>query len=148
VQAVYERLLKYPTDEVVLDPVAYLMRVAWNELNRAENRAQADRQRTVICDPSKLEQYVTDQGAMLWTEDNSKALNDREDINRALRKLPPDMRLALILRKRDGLSYKQIAAKTGVSEHTVKKRLCAAVQRFREHFGELRPVKSQRNPRR
>lgn len=48
---------------------------------------------------------------------------DREQVRRALEQLPLDFRETVILREMEGLSYKEIAATTGVPMGTVMSRL-------------------------
>lgn len=48
---------------------------------------------------------------------------NREQVRKALEQLPPDFREALVLREFEDLSYKEIAASTGVPVGTVMSRL-------------------------
>ena len=47
-----------------------------------------------------------------------------------LHRLPPAHRNVLVLRKRDGMSYQEIAAELNISVHTVKKYLFQASARM------------------
>lgn len=53
------------------------------------------------------------------------------DVRRALGRLPPEHRTALLLRFTDGLSYSEIAAATGVSIGTVMSRLFYGKRKLR-----------------
>jgi RNA polymerase sigma-70 factor (ECF subfamily) len=134
VQTVYERLLKYAPDETLRDPTAYIFKIALNVLSDANRHARADRQMTVNCDPSELEQYVNDQGNVLRTDNSADVLDNQLEMRRAFERLPRETQVAWLY-SRDGYSYKQIAAKMNISEHTVKKFIAAALKHFREHFG-------------
>jgi RNA polymerase sigma factor (sigma-70 family) len=56
---------------------------------------------------------------------------DRELLRRALEELPADFREAVVLREMEGLSYKEIAAVTGVPAGTVMSRLARGRERLR-----------------
>lgn len=53
------------------------------------------------------------------------------DLAHALRKIPPRLRAALVLRHYHGYNNREIARATGVSERTVNKRLRVAAERMR-----------------
>ena len=55
----------------------------------------------------------------------------RESIDRALAALPPDLRVAVVLRDVEGLDYKEIAAATGAPIGTVESRIFRARRRLR-----------------
>jgi RNA polymerase sigma-70 factor, ECF subfamily len=73
-------------------------------------------------------------------EDFESAWITRDAIQRALRNLPEDLRLAVTLRDVHGLDYKEIATTTGAPLGTVESRIFRARQRLR---AALRPVKVQ-----
>ena len=64
------------------------------------------------------------------------ASEDREMLRRALEELPPEFREVIVLRELEGLSYKDIAAVTGVPVGTVMSRLARARQRLQECLSE------------
>jgi RNA polymerase sigma-70 factor (ECF subfamily) len=55
----------------------------------------------------------------------------RQAIDRALAALPPDLRVAVVLRDVEGLDYKEIAAATGAPIGTVESRIFRARRRLR-----------------
>ena len=63
--------------------------------------------------------------------DAETTLVRRESIDRALATLPPDLRVAVVLRDVEGLDYKEIAAATGAPIGTVESRIFRARQRLR-----------------
>ena len=63
--------------------------------------------------------------------DAETALVQREAIDRALAALPPDLRVAVVLRDVEGLDYKEIAAATGAPIGTVESRIFRARRRLR-----------------
>jgi RNA polymerase sigma factor (sigma-70 family) len=148
-QELHVRVLRFPQDQTLQDPLAYLFRMAWNVFNDAIERARLRREHTVICDPNKLERFVREQGygANLWMRDLSGTIDTGDEIARVLRRLKPRERNAVILHFRDGLTYKEIAKQLGVTEHAVKKYICKALKLFREHFGIRIPAKSPGLPK-
>jgi RNA polymerase sigma-70 factor (ECF subfamily) len=63
--------------------------------------------------------------------DAETTLVQRESIDRALAALPPDLRIAVVLRDVEGLDYKEIAAATGAPIGTVESRIFRARRRLR-----------------
>lgn len=55
----------------------------------------------------------------------------------AIEKLPPRRRRCLILAKRDGLSYKEIAAELRISENTVRNNVAKALESLRKLPGGM-----------
>ena len=55
----------------------------------------------------------------------------------AIEKLPEQRRRCLIMAKRDGLSYKEIAAELGITENTVRNHIARAVASLREGAGNM-----------
>jgi RNA polymerase sigma-70 factor (ECF subfamily) len=55
----------------------------------------------------------------------------------ALRKLPPSYRMIVVLREMEGLSTKEVAAVSGLSEANVKTRLHRARLMLRRHLEKL-----------
>lgn len=75
--------------------------------------------------------------AMRESEANAEdGANDRLDVAAALKRLPPEQRVAASLFFGEDLSVAEIAAITGVPAGTVKSRLFAARKALREVFGE------------
>ncbi len=61
-----------------------------------------------------------------------------EEVREALRELPPEERLALVLRHQEGLNYAEIAAVTGWPLGTVKTHLYRARQSLKQKLVHLR----------
>ena len=64
------------------------------------------------------------------------ANEERERLRRALEQLPPEFRETIVLRELEGLSYKEIAAVTGIPVGTVMSRLARARERLQECLAE------------
>lgn len=88
--------------------------------------------------PAALALSMTDEeGALFDLPDSAPSPQEaleraelREQVHRALEKLPPDFRQVLILRDIHGLSYEEIASITGLESGTVKSRIFRARRRL------------------
>jgi RNA polymerase sigma factor (sigma-70 family) len=138
-QELYKRLLEYHPPAVLRKPQSYLFRVAWNVLNEAN--ATALQHPPSFSDPGTPDQLLTEHVGNLWLEDGTRTLDTQEKLDRVLKRLPRTDRAALLLQRRDGLSYKAIAERMGVSTHTVKKYIGRALKHFRLHYSRPRPRK-------
>lgn len=69
--------------------------------------------------------------------DAERINNDRFDIAAALKRLPPEQRVAVSLYFGEEMSVAEIAAITGAPEGTVKSRLFAARKALRHNLGEV-----------
>jgi len=106
---------------------AWLLRIAANacydELRRRRRRPLPLEAAAAVAAPSHgspLQSYL--QGELA------------AEIQRGLLRLPPDQRLALVLRDVEGLSYEEIARASGSSLGTVKSRIARGRARLREHL--------------
>lgn len=122
-QDVYLRFLQLPHAELVRQPHAYLYRIATNLVY--EYRLKV-RRRDVPCDPELLEE-LAERRTDVWADSLQARLSASEQLERVLKQLPPIYRAVLLLKKRDGLSYAEIAKELGLSVHTVQKYLFRAL---------------------
>nr|WP_024891997.1 sigma-70 family RNA polymerase sigma factor [Luteimonas huabeiensis] len=132
VQETYLRLLRahQARGEAIANPEAYLFTVATNLA-----REQAARRRRMPVPIEELEHVA----AQLAEEDGAERAAERAQRRRRLQAvlatLPERTRAVLVMQHRDGLSYRQIAERLGVSPHMVKKHvvrglfLCRQAQR-------------------
>jgi RNA polymerase sigma-70 factor (ECF subfamily) len=130
-QETYLRLLRVDRTEFIRKPQAYLYRIAANLIYEFRLREQRD---PVTFDSEILEQTgerTIDRSA----EDASEELGHAQQLEELLAPLPPLYRAAFILRKRDGMSYPEIARTLDISVHTVKKYLARAVAHCRTAVG-------------
>lgn len=79
---------------------------------------------------------ATAQAMVLGPADEESGNNDRLDLGAAMKRLPPEQRIAVSLYFGEGMSVAEIAAITNAPEGTVKSRLFAARKALRETFGE------------
>ncbi|MEL1264851.1 sigma-70 family RNA polymerase sigma factor [Pseudoxanthomonas putridarboris] len=118
VQETYLRLLRAHQCEggAIANPEAYLFTVA---LNLA--REQAMRRRWSLVPIEELENVATLLAAEESVEDAADRAQRRQRLQALLGTLPERTRAVLVMQYRDGMSYKQIAERLGVSPHMVKK---------------------------
>jgi RNA polymerase sigma-19 factor, ECF subfamily len=126
-QEVYMELLRYSPREAVREPQAYLYKIAWHVVNRSNARVQHD---AVPLEPQALAK-ISDRSESRHAHDAGLALNAEQQILRVLSQLPPLYAATLILSRRDGLSYSEIARELKISTHTVRKYLTRAVAQLR-----------------
>jgi RNA polymerase sigma-70 factor (ECF subfamily) len=125
-QEVYLRLLRLPRTDLIRKPVAYVYFVASQVA--AEHRMR-ERDRPIDYDTESLER-LTSESAFSCPEQVAESLDIDRELKRLLGKLAETHRNVLILKKRDGLSTREIAQALSLSEHTVKKYLFQAMAKI------------------
>lgn len=111
----------------IQDRRAFIYRVAGNlaiDAVRREQRSHTD---------GEPEAALPDPGP--GPEQQASANDRMRRLDAALRELPPNCRLALLMFRVDGLSHAQIARKLGVSESMVAKYLGQALRHCRNRLG-------------
>lgn len=129
----YVRLLRVKRQDLIRDPQAYLYRIAVNILYEFELKRKADAVGLARCAECQVA-----EAAFGHPEQDVEALQTRKRIETALNELSPRCRAVFILYRRDGLSYKEIGTRIGISTHMVKKYLARGLRHCREHLSELR----------
>lgn len=129
-QETYLRLLETDSrqqQEQIRDQRAFIFRVAGNlaiDVARREQRAGGSGEP----DPQQADPVAN-------PERNAIAQDRLRQLDSALRELPPNARLALLLFRVDGLSHALIARRLGVSESMVAKYLAQALRHCRDRLG-------------
>jgi len=128
-------------------PYTWLYRIAINTAKNylvAQGRRAPTRTETGIEDAENF-----DDGDSLRTEDTPERMllskQVAEAVNRAIERLPEDLRTAIVLRELEGLSYEEIAESMNCPIGTVRSRIFRAREAVAE---ELRPVLETRKDRR
>ena len=126
-QEVYLRLLRLDQVHLIRSPRAYVMRVAANVV------ADYGRRGGIRTDGEPSEK-VAEKGEgpfeqLLWRQRYAV-------VQRAVSSLPERCRRALILHRRNGLTYDEIAVELGVSRSMVKKYLKKALLTCRRALGD------------
>lgn len=107
----------------IVSPKAYLFRTAWTLLLRQLRRAQIV-SIEAVADLASLDIEAD-------APDPERQLSARQELRRlasAIDSLPPRCRDVFQLRKVEGLSQREVAARTGLSESTVEKHIGRAVR--------------------
>jgi RNA polymerase sigma-70 factor (ECF subfamily) len=116
-QEVYLRFLRADREELIRNPEAYLYTVAVNLLREqsvlARRWAQSVDASQLPTDPALVNFRTPEE------EVDREARMSR--ITALVESLPPKLLAVLVLQYRDGLTYQEIAARLGVTTHTVKK---------------------------
>ncbi len=118
-QEVYLRLLRLDDAEFVRKPQAYLYGVASNVVREFRMRAELERERMTF--DSEVLYDEAEHPAELPADELANTLDTTRQLERALAQLPPMHRAIIVLLKRDGLTYEEVAQATGLSWWTVEK---------------------------
>ena len=124
-QEVFLRLLRYSDDVAIDNPQGYLFRIAANVANEWQERARHRKPH----DDSWLEDLQVDFGDepenAIAREVAHKHMQD------AVNKLPRRQREVLLLHVNEGLTYKQIAARQGLTYRVILRDLTRAYSQLR-----------------
>lgn len=132
-QEVYLRLLRVDGKEshAIVDPRAYLFTVASNLVK--EHALLQKRNAMKVDITEMLHQIEAPQGS---AEDEVERELRRRRVEQMLERLPARCRAVLVMQHRDGMSYRDIAARMGVSTHMVKKYVVKALMLCRRDLME------------
>ena len=126
-QEVYLRLTRLESLSWVRDPRAYLYGVASHVVLEYRARSQRD---PVTYDSEAVES-VAEDGPHTSPDLLAERLDMQRRLERALSQLAATHLAVLVLHKRDGLSYEEVAAKLQLSVHTVHKYVVQAKAQVR-----------------
>jgi RNA polymerase sigma factor (sigma-70 family) len=136
VQDIYQELLRYPARDAILNPRAWLWRIAWRVLNVARETRRKSRTHIAV-DPKVIEEWANRSG--FHTAGSAEAqLEAADELLAALNELPAPTQIAIVRSRRDGWSLEAIAKELGVSTHMVEKHITRALA----HFTKLSREKS------
>lgn len=129
-QDVFLKLLRYPSEEEIRNPLGYLLKTAshraheWRELHRVSQPHE----------PEWLEELFIDDD----DETENCIIRDacNAKVQEAVEALPPKPRQALLLRVNEGMTAKEISEKLGRSERMILRDLSKAYNILR---AKLRP---------
>lgn len=126
-QEVYLRLLRVEKGEPVRNYQAYLYRIASHVVYEFKLRA---RQEIVSFDSEMVEDWAGRPPAIAADPIGDRVSAERQ-LDRALAQLPAIARAVLLLQKRDGLEYAEIAQRLGISANMVHKHLTRSLALLR-----------------
>ncbi len=115
IQQVFERFLQLPRADVVRNTQGYLYGIASHvvkEYHYREERSFVTFDSDVVEAAGERIEYAVGDGI-------AEQLALEQDLRRALCRLPPAQRAVLLLVKREGWSYEEVARKTGLTLSTV-----------------------------
>ena len=95
-----------------------------NHLKKKRGKTEVD-----IDDPA-----MEGREATTWRPRAARLASTRQQIDHALGELSDTLRIPLLLRDMDGMSYDEIAAELGIGLSAVKMRIKRARHEFRDHF--------------
>ena len=132
VQETYLRLLRAHQGggERIANPEAYLYTVASNLA-----REQAARRQRIPVPIEDVEQVTSLTSTPDGVEDAAERAQRRQRMQALLAGLPARTRAVLLMQYRDGLTYRQIAERMGVSPHMVKKHVVRGLAVCRRAVG-------------
>lgn len=125
-QEVYLRLLRLRDSELIQKPRAYVYTIAAHVAYQFRLRSE---QNPVTFDSEAAELASTSEEHVI-PDTLAEQVNAQRVLEQMLRQLPQMHQAVLVLCKRDGMSYEEIAQKLGLSVHTVKKYLYEAKARL------------------
>jgi RNA polymerase sigma factor (sigma-70 family) len=126
-QDTYLRLAGLSDTAQILEPRAFVFKVAGN---LAIDRLRQEQRRAVLHADEAFEDEHCDP--MASPERSLLAVEAVEQLDSALRQLPSNARLALLLNRLEGLTHAQIARRLGVSESMVGKYIVQAMRHCRD----------------
>ncbi len=125
-QEVYLRVLRLKDSELVQRPQAYVYTIASHVAYQFRLRTE---QNPVTFDSQAVE-HAAENPERALPDELADHLNAERMVEKMLKTLPPMHQAVLVLCKRDGLSYEEVARKLCISTHTVKKYLYEAKARI------------------
>ena len=126
-QEVYLRLLRVGKQDLARDSPAYLYWIASHVVYEFKLRAR----RSPVTFDSEAVEARTEKPDEVLPDQLGESLSLRRELESALKPLPPTCRAVLLLHKRDGMSYEEVAKTLAISPHTVKKYVCRALAALR-----------------
>jgi RNA polymerase sigma factor (sigma-70 family) len=130
-QEAYVRLLRLDRKELIRDPQPYVYRLAANLVHEFELKRRADDARLARW----MQERADEDPAPV--ESNAEAITLRARIDDALAQLSPNCRAVVVLHRRDGMTYDEIAVRLNISSSMVKKYLAAGLRHCRCQLRDL-----------
>lgn len=127
-QEVFERVLRYSDSDTVDNPQGYLFRIAANVANEWRERSRIKKPH----DDSWLEELQLDRDH----EPENILHQEQQDecFRAAIDALKPRQRQILLMHVNEGLTYKQIAQRLGLTYRIVLRELTRTYSAFRSQF--------------
>ncbi len=126
-QEAYLRLLRLSDNHYIRHPEAYLFRIAANLVHEYWLAARSDS----IDAASEPDDTASNTLSPEVLAGQQQAL---DHLKRAIQFLPQIQQAVIVLHRRDGKTYKEIAVELGISRDMVKKHLSKALARCRQYL--------------
>jgi RNA polymerase sigma factor (sigma-70 family) len=127
-QSVYVRFLQTPHTDAVRQPRAYLYRIAMNMVAEFHLRLQRE---PVVYNSEMAASSASEVAAEASGISLSEQLALEEELQRIVGQLPRTYRAVLLMRTLEGLSFKEIGKRCGITEQSARKYLVRAVAQCR-----------------
>ena len=128
-QETYVRLLRLDRKDLIRDPRSYLYRVAGNIIYEFELKRRAS---DTVCLTDSVAETVSAPQA------NPDLIGLASRMETVLAQLSPKCRAVLILHRREGLTYREISDRIGISVSMVKKYLVQGLDHCRAALSDYR----------
>lgn len=122
-QEVFARVLRVSAPEYIRKPLSYLFGIAFHVIS--EYRIREDREHLISLDAEDADE-LRRRPEFVQPDEMAERVNLQRQLERALQELPPHYRSVVLLCKRDGMTYEEAAAASGLSVHTVETYLIRA----------------------
>lgn len=130
VQETYARLSMLADVDQIRDPRSYTFRTAYSIIVSHVRHSRVVPMHSFA--QFEMDTFVQDQPD---PEDIAIARDELAKLYRAVADLPPRMRQVFVLRRVQGLSQREVAARLGVSESTIEKQMSEGLLRLSRIFG-------------
>lgn len=130
-QEAYVRLLRLERQELIRDPQPYVYRLAANLVHEFELKRRTDDARLTRW----TEERALDESEA--TENEADAIGLGKRIDAVLAELTPKCRAVVVLHRRDGMTYEEIAERLNISPSMVKKYLAFGLRHCRSRLRDL-----------
>lgn len=131
-QEVYARLSRIPNLELARNPKAYLFGIAFHVAHEFRMRQRRER----VTFDSEMAHHALDHPEGLQPDELADHINLRQQLERALDRLPRNEQVALLLVKRDGMSYTEAARVSGLTVHQIERYVASARVKLKTLLGE------------
>lgn len=127
-QEVFARLSRIAHLELARNPKAYLFGIAFHVAHEFRMRQRRER----VTFDSEIVHHVLDHPEGLQPDELADLLNLRQQLERSLERLPRNERIAVLLVKRDGMSYEEAAKASGLTVHQIERYVASARAKLKE----------------
>jgi RNA polymerase sigma-70 factor (ECF subfamily) len=116
-QEIFERFLRLPSADVARNTQGYLYGIASHVVSEYRYREEHSH----VAFDSEAAATASERVEHSAPDDLAERLSLQQDLRYALAQLPPGHRAVLLLVKREGLTYEEVAQRTGLELSTVTK---------------------------